>query len=608
MDKLKQKISTKLVEAGISKGFKQASESYQQEGLKLQNLLDKQTELVNKFKKSSADEKEKLKKEIVNLHKEVKNQTAKFKTAETKFNKALLDEPEDLDESVNEETEYQKFFKTVLSKFDVESPDDLSTEKQKEFFDYIDKNWDAKNESINESISVFDERLYNKGKGIIIMLQKDGKKTSAIFKKTRNADKFDRNDPADLEKLYQIAKKTPFPKAIDESINESNKKYNSLDDFEDVAKKGSVFYLGNESGFKRSNKNDYFTVVDTKSDGTLIVTKGTSSKKYTIGANRYDEPVIIVTESINENFSAQDIETIKGVVKTTGNLMGLRDPLKAAGFKKIDFSFSPIPHMTIKKGRKSFVLLSKKYADDPDFEVGGIAGGLLEGMINEASEGHIKKKGKDIYVDTTFINRTSGVLPNSEVKHMGFGEFYLQTPNGDVQFARTGESIKGFEGRAHKMYDDAGGKIVKELLKKMLKDKRAVMEAYDEECDECDPTVNEETEYQKFFKMVLSKFDVESPDDLSTEKQKEFFDYIDKNWDAKNESINEAVEPSNTINGIFRVANSKQAKKIDGVLVDLQTASLLGQIWDVANDNVKKKLNKLDAKGVGSIVWKIAKK
>ena len=75
-------------------------------------------------------------------------------------------------------------------------------------------------ESVNEGISVFDERHFGK-KGIIIMIDDNGKKVSAIFKDKKNADKFNRNKPSDIKKLLQLAKKTKYPKAIDESVNEA---------------------------------------------------------------------------------------------------------------------------------------------------------------------------------------------------------------------------------------------------------------------------------------------------------------------------------------------------------------------------------------------------
>jgi hypothetical protein len=42
-------------------------------------------------------------------------------------------------------------------------------------------------------------------------------------------------------------------------------------------------------------------------------------------------------------------------------------------------------------------------------------------------------------------------------------------------------------------------------------------------------------EYKKFFDSVLAKFKVSSPAELDTEKKKEFFEYIDSNWESKNE-------------------------------------------------------------------------
>ena len=72
-------------------------------------------------------------------------------------------------------------------------------------------------ESVNEGISVSDERHFGK-KGIIIMIDDNGKKVSAIFKDKKNADKFNRNNPSDIKKLLQLAKGKKFPQAIDESI------------------------------------------------------------------------------------------------------------------------------------------------------------------------------------------------------------------------------------------------------------------------------------------------------------------------------------------------------------------------------------------------------
>ena len=61
-----------------------------------------------------------------------------------------LDEPLEEEEKEVEESEkqkkYQAFFQKALKKFGVKSPAELEGEKKKEFFDYVDKNYDAEGE------------------------------------------------------------------------------------------------------------------------------------------------------------------------------------------------------------------------------------------------------------------------------------------------------------------------------------------------------------------------------------------------------------------------------------------------------------------------------
>jgi hypothetical protein len=60
--------------------------------------------------------------------------------------------------------EYEKFFKAALKKFGADSPADFKDEKKKkEFFDYVDKNYKAK----DEAVSVKDSVDYDEANGII---------------------------------------------------------------------------------------------------------------------------------------------------------------------------------------------------------------------------------------------------------------------------------------------------------------------------------------------------------------------------------------------------------------------------------------------------------
>lgn len=75
--------------------------------------------------------------------------------------------------------------------------------------------------------------------------------------------------------------------------------------------------------------------------------------------------------------------------------------------------------------------------------------------------------------------------------------------------------------------------------------------------------IKEETGYQEFFKSALKKFGVNSPADLDDDKKKEFFNYVDANWEGKGE-VEETLEPVSPAQGnpLKRV----KAKKRDQIL------------------------------------------
>ena len=75
---------------------------------------------------------------------------------------------------------------------------------------------DIKENTMKERISVSDERYFGK-RGIIIMIDDNGKTVSAIFKDKKNANKFNRNKPSDIKKLLKLAKGKKYPQAIDEA-------------------------------------------------------------------------------------------------------------------------------------------------------------------------------------------------------------------------------------------------------------------------------------------------------------------------------------------------------------------------------------------------------
>ena len=72
--------------------------------------------------------------------------------------------------------------------------------------------------------------------------------------------------------------------------------------------------------------------------------------------------------------------------------------------------------------------------------------------------------------------------------------------------------------------------------KKKKKKKKKAVKGYEEVAHIETPLEEKDTKYQEFFRKALKKFGVTEPDQLTGEKRKEFYNYVDKNWKAKKET------------------------------------------------------------------------
>ena len=73
------------------------------------------------------------------------------------------------------------------------------------------------------------------------------------------------------------------------------------------------------------------------------------------------------------------------------------------------------------------------------------------------------------------------------------------------------------------------------------------------------------------------------------------------------ESVNEAIEPSGIMAKINKIVQDKQAAKIDGVLMDMFSASIMMRIFNAVNDKAKKDMNKGTMRQVKVILHKVMK-
>lgn len=109
--------------------------------------------------------------------------------------------------------------------------------------------------------------------------------------------------------------------------------------------------------------------------------------------------------------------------------------------------------------------------------------------------------------------------------------------------------------------------------------------------------LQEDTAYQEFFKKAMDKFGINSIGDLSGDKKKEFFNYIDKNYKAK---VEEGYMPSDS-----SVSREVQAvgKEIDAILGNFSSgfqipsqdlSKLADLIWDYADAYAESRISSLE--------------
>ena len=176
-----------------------------------------------------------------------------------------------------------------------------------------------------------------------------------------------------------------------------------------------------------------------------------------------------------------------------------------------------------------------------------------------------------IYRQTRLSQSNNRLKPGEKIMYSTFGN--------KQQFTKLKEDIQVEEVVAKDLLE-AGGKYLKYsdlLLQKgrlMQQGKNTAM--IDKEISKEMKKLNIKEgsdEYEKFFQSALKKFKIDSPADLKTDdKKKEFFNYIDKNYKAKEEESD--LEETTTKNvdetlDKIREANIQKGRTMRNILADI---------------------------------------
>lgn len=109
------------------------------------NLVKKAVALALKMSGNMTGATKKIEKMQKGLSKD-KEVAAALQLANEEVSESVLDEAASMNEAEDNKAKYKAFFDKALKKFGVESPAELEGEKKKEFFDYVDKNYNSEDE------------------------------------------------------------------------------------------------------------------------------------------------------------------------------------------------------------------------------------------------------------------------------------------------------------------------------------------------------------------------------------------------------------------------------------------------------------------------------
>ena len=110
------------------------------------NLVKKAVALALKMSGNMTGATKKIEKMQKGLSKD-KEVAAALQLANEEVSESVLDEATQMNAQEDRKAKYRAFFDKALNKFGVKSPAELKGDKKKEFFDYVDANYEAENET-----------------------------------------------------------------------------------------------------------------------------------------------------------------------------------------------------------------------------------------------------------------------------------------------------------------------------------------------------------------------------------------------------------------------------------------------------------------------------
>ena len=184
-----------------------------------------------------------------------------------------------------------------------------------------------------------------------------------------------------------------------------------------------------------------------------------------------------------------------------------------------------------------------KFNDAETQSIANAVSDVLEGKVKK--EGYGKKKIKSGYGEEKEVREMD---PKKHVKKdEGTGMYCVYNSKGDkVKQFKSKEEAEKYATDNHDDLMVEGPEEPRAKGEKEFKDKHVVKKSGENPDgtvtkEDSKRQLTDEQKYKEFFASALKKYGVKSPQELDKEKRKEFFNYVDKNYKATNEAVNEVL-------------------------------------------------------------------
>ena len=169
-------------------------------------------------------------------------------------------------------------------------------------------------------------------------------------------------------------------------------------------------------------------------------------------------------------------------------------------------------------------IVKEKYGDSDGEKVD------VKGLTTEISS--YNKLGKSIFGEsniTKVAEKLSWIANQAKSHTLSETESWFDR----ITVNRNMKELTGLSNQFGKISNEA--KTLQERMGALYEDMGNILGRYYEIGENEESTIKE-GEYEAFFQSAMKKFGISSPDELDDNKKKEFFDYVDKNYKADNET------------------------------------------------------------------------